>query len=203
MVLIGPVVAVAITLAVAPGVTCGQTKGDEPIGTTPCEMVKTPERFNGKIISVRGRVLIAFEDFRLDTSHCDGSRVENVWLEYGRGPKHQPTTWCCGDMVPRDPLRVVQNDDFKKFHRYLKAQSNAKGCHEGECYLYEVAATITGRLDTAPTGPCPHGVHQCCPKGGFGHFGMSCGRLVIQSVSDVVAKSTERGVSAAAPPGRN
>jgi hypothetical protein len=158
---------------------------DEPIKTTVCQLVKAPEIFKGKMLSIRGRVFIAFEDFRLDARQCAGNKLGDVWLEYGRGPKRQPTTWCCGDMVPRDPLQVVQNQDFKKFHDHLTAQS-------GRRYLYEVTATLTGRFDAVETVTCPDGKHQCPKQSGFGHFGMSSSRLVIESVSDVVAKPIDR-----------
>jgi hypothetical protein len=99
-----------------------------------------------------------------------------IWLEYGRGPKRQPTIWCCGDLASRDPIAVVQDASFKKFDRYLTAKTGRKNS-------YEVTATLTGRLDTAASSD----TSQRC-AGGFGHLGMACSRLVIQSVAEVVAK---------------
>jgi len=154
---------------------------------TPCELVKAPERFKGSMVTVRAQVLLAFEDFRIGTTTCERKLIDDVWLEYGSGPKRQPATWCCGDMIPRDPLPLLQNSDFKRFHRYLTAQSKTSGCHEGQCYVYRVTATLTGRLDTAPLQPCVRGTGQCC-RSGFGHFGVHCARLVIHSISDVVAE---------------
>ena len=82
---------------------------------------------------------------------------------------------------------MVQNQDFKRFHRYTTAQR--KGCRENNCNLYDVTATITGRFDSVPTTLCPDQKHQC-PAGnyGFGHMGFASARLVIQSVSEVVAR---------------
>src|SRR5207244_4811842 len=96
----------------------------------------------------------------------------------------------------RGALGVLQNSDFKKFDRFLTARSRTKGCHEGECYLYDVTATITGRFDAVDTVTCPDGKSQCARNGGFGHFGLYSACLVIQSVSDVVAETIE-------PSGRN
>src|SRR5579871_53380 len=79
-------------------------KGIRPTRTTLCDLVTAPERFNGQIVSLNSRILIAFEDFELSARSCQGKKIDSVWLEYGRGPKRQPTTWCCGDIVPRDPL---------------------------------------------------------------------------------------------------
>jgi hypothetical protein len=164
-----------------------QAPGAAPAARSVCELAKTPETLNGKIVSVRGRVLIGFEEFMFSTADCASRKVNGIWLEYGRGPKRQPTIWCCGDMVPRDALAIVQNQEFQRFHRQLTAQSRRKGCHAGECHLYDVTATLTGRLDVADLEPGPKGT-SVCPNGGFGHFGVSCARLVIESVSDVVAK---------------
>jgi hypothetical protein len=96
-------------------------------------------------------------------------------------------------MVPRDKLTLLRNADFRAFHRHLIAQKRTEGCYEGECYLYHVTATLTGRFDAVKTESCPGDREShCCPGGGFGHLGFFCGRLVIQSVSDVVAKPVDR-----------
>jgi len=174
---------------VVPGVTSGQTKNINPIKTTICELLKTPEAFNGRIVSVHGRVGIAFEYFGLQAGDCLDKKIDLVWLEYGRGPKRQPTTWCCGDLTPRDSLRLMEDRSFREFHRYLTSQFKGKGCSEGECYSYEVTATLIGRLDAVPTVLCPDGRSQCPKDGGFGHFGVVPARLVIESVSDVVAQA--------------
>jgi Carboxypeptidase regulatory-like domain len=159
---------------------------NQPLKTTLCEVVTEPERFNGKMVSIRGRVLvfIGLEDSYLDTGQCAGNKFGDVWLEYGTGPKPQPTTSCCGDIVPRDPFRVVQNQDFREFDEHLTA-------HLGMRYLYEVTATLTGRFDAVETVTCPDGKHQCPKQNRFGDFGMSS-RLVIELVSDVVAKPIDR-----------
>src|ERR1700687_1437377 len=109
-------------------VSFGQS-AENPIATTVCEIVQNPEKFSGRIVKLNGNVLIAFENFELSVSACDGKKIDRVWLEYGRGPKRQPTPWCCGDIVPRDPLALVGNNDFRRFHRYLTAQTRTKGCY--------------------------------------------------------------------------
>ena len=180
-----------LCLGALAGVVSGQTNHAPPIKTTVCELANEPFRFNRKIVTVSGLVHIAFEDFELATTECKGPNSTGVWLEYGKGPKRQPTTWCCGDMTPRDPLQLVENRDFREFHRLLTAKSKDKACHEPDCYLYKVTATITGRVDAVPTTPCPNGQAACCAEAAFGHFGMFCSRLVIQSVSDVVANPAD------------
>jgi hypothetical protein len=161
---------------VLPAILIGQAIAATPPALKMCELVQRPEQFSGKLISVRGRVQIGFEDFELSVAECGSRNIQSIWLEYGKGPKRQPTTWCCGAMVPTDSLVVIENDAFRTFDRYLIAQSRA--------HLHSVTATLTGRFDTKPTQPCPDGKSQCC-NGGFGHMGAFCARLVIQSVSEV------------------
>jgi hypothetical protein len=56
-----------------PVVALGQT--DAAINTTVCEIVRSPAMFNGKLISIRAPVQIAFENFGLSVSECVGSRT--------------------------------------------------------------------------------------------------------------------------------
>jgi hypothetical protein len=148
--------AIAFLFAVAPpGAAVAQVQPDEPTKTTLCELVKTAERLNGKIVTIHGAVLIGFEDFELDATKCDVNTIRRVWLEYGRGPKRQPTTWCCGDMVPRDPLAVVQDDEFHRFHHYITAGKPAESCNGCYLYQYQVTATLTGRFDAGRLNHAP------------------------------------------------
>ena len=156
-----------------------------------CDLAKEPGRFNGKIVSVRGHILIAFEDFELDHAHCGEDRITDVWLEYGRGPKRQPTIWCCGDITPDDPLRVMQDAAFTSFNHYLSDRFRTTDCLGGVCSPYDVTATLTGRFDTQ-AAECSDGKSHCPVGGAFGHLGFFCSRLVIESVSDVVAKPVAR-----------
>ena len=168
----------------------GPTSSVEPIRTTLCEVARTPLQFNGKTIALRSPVEIGSESFGLSASACTGRQVDFVWLEYGRGPKKQPTIWCCGDLTPRDSLPLVQDKEFDRFHHYLTAVKKTKGC-DG-CYLYRVTATLTGRLDAVATEPCPGDAKaRCCSAGGFGHLGFACARLVIGAVSDVAASPVD------------
>jgi hypothetical protein len=176
-------VQIVITAVVLPIAAFGQAMAPEPIKTTVCEVVRTPALFNGKIITLRSPIQIAFEDFGLSVSECAEKKIDYVWLEYGKGPKRQPTIWCCGDMVPRDSLVLKQDREFRRFHHYITATKKAKGCYD--CYLYHVTATLTGRFDAVERE-----LGALC---GFGHLGTACGHLVISAVSDVVAEATDPG----------
>jgi hypothetical protein len=158
------VLSVALASAIAPA-------AEEATEAAVCQIASHPLDYAGKLVRVRGRILIAFEQFELNASECKTATPKMIWLEYGRGPKRQPTIWCCGDLASRDPIAVVQDSNFKKFDWYLTAKTK-----------YEVTATLTGRLDTAANAD------RSVRCGGFGHLGIACSRLVIQSVADVVAK---------------
>jgi hypothetical protein len=183
--------AVVIAVCVLPGAIFGQSSSNAPIKTTLCDLAAAPKRFNGEIVAVRGPVQIAFENFTFSLSDCQSRKVDDVWLEYGRGPRRQPTTWCCGDMIPRDSLILIQDNEFRRFHRYLTSQKKEKDCYN--CYLFTVSATLTGRFEAVDTQPCPDDAKRhCCGLGnGFGHFGASCARLVIHRVADVDAKQVD------------
>jgi hypothetical protein len=141
---------------------------------TPCDLARDPQSFNGKIVRFTATILIGFEQFEVLTANCGGRKADSIWLEYGRGPKHQPTIWCCGNIDPSDELTLVQDAEFRKFHRLLTARREA-----------QVNATLVGRFDSAPSSICPDGVHNCCTQA-LGHFKLSCARLVIQSVAGAV-----------------
>jgi hypothetical protein len=171
----------AVCLIVLCQVAGGQTVASKSKPIPVCEVAERPDQFNSTIVSIRGLVLFGSEEFKFSAQECQNRKIDDIWLEYGRGPKNQPTTWCCGDPTPRDSLRLIEDRNFREFDRKLTA-------HKGrEKYLYDVTATLSGRFEAVP--PCAGDASaRCCPGGGFGHFGFSCARLVIQAVSDVVAK---------------
>ncbi len=171
-------------------------KPERPIAASLCDLARHPIQFHGKMIRVRGEVLIAFEDFQLPVSSCDPHEDRNrIWLQYGKGPKSQPTTWCCGELTPQDPLELKQDRAFRAFHRDLTEQRRKNGsedCSGRDCYVFDVTATLVGRFEHSPPRPCRHSTGLCC-NNGFGHFGTFCSRLVIHSVSEVSVR--DRGVS--------
>ncbi len=161
-----------------------RVQGQTPVmDASVCGILANPMAYDGRLVRARARVWIGFEDFTL---RCEGSAAgqDYLWLEYGSGVKYQPTVWCCGDLTPRDPLKLVQDADFKRFHQLLTAQVKRRGCYD--CYLYEITATLTGRVDVAPQQRDANGRSHCV-GGGFGHFGFVCVRMVIASVRDVEA----------------
>lgn len=168
------VLAILALLTLGAGAAAGQ-----PLAATPCELMQSPADFRNQIVTIRAGISIAFEEFALSLPSCPGRQIDRIWLEYGSGPRKQPTVWCCGDMIPRDPLVLVQDREFRKFDRRMRAQAKTASSR--------TTATITGRFDVVESGPCPGDVTARCPiEGGFGHLGAAAARLVIQRVADVV-----------------
>jgi hypothetical protein len=167
-----------LILPVYLGISDARLRAADNVGV--CEVLEHPQSFNGKMILIRTGISIGFEDFEVDIPSCAKKVVDAIWLEYGTGPKKQPTTWCCGNLTPSDQLDLVQDSAYRKFDSYLRAGRKGKP-------LYAVSATLSGRFDTVLTTTCPDGVHQCPRDGGFGHLGAFSSRLIIHSVSDVSA----------------
>jgi len=153
-----------------------------------CEVAANPFYFRDRMITLRGRIQIGFEDFEISAEHCAEGQINAIWLEYGRGPKRQPTVWCCGDMVPDDSLWLKQDSEFRRFHRDLTAKKKTKECASRDCYRFDVTATLAGRFESVLTVICPDG-KSVCPRGaGYGHLGTFSSRFVIHQVSDIDAK---------------
>ena len=70
------------------------------IKVTPCELIASPEKYAGKVVQVRARVDLAFEDFSLAQPGCE-DKSPGVWLMYG-GDEPTPTasTWNDHDRKP-------------------------------------------------------------------------------------------------------
>ena len=144
-----------------------------PVEVSLCDLARRPAEFNGTIIRMRASIDIGFEDFKLSAGDCSGRVIDAIWLQYARGPKKQPTIWCCGDLTPRDSINVVPDAEFRKFDELLTKS-------------IPVVATLIGRVDSTPPVAGANGQDPYC-SGGFGHFGVFCARIVIQSVSHVEA----------------
>ena len=158
---------------------------ETPVDVSPCELAKDPPKFDRKLVRLRSRVSLAFEDFSLYPSQCPDARF-GIWLDFG-GDVEAPTIYCCGDHS-REPNRDIQVEEFKipllkdapfeSFYNHLTAarEANPDGslCYDRECYMYDVAATLVGRFFASR---------------GYGHMGLNS-LLAIQQVTDVEAIPT-------------
>lgn len=199
-------------VAVLSDMAFGQVKSDEPIKTTLCELLKTPEKFNGKMVEVRATVKSGFEWGGLTDASCsanllsDNDRfpaLEGRTGEYAfihsfsdlKNLKH--LKW--KRIIRPTPVRVVEDQSYKQYEHYVGQRlKRADGDVCFECPLYEVTLTVTGRFDHLEQPLIlvreNHREKPTTYNAGFGHLNASLNRLVWQSVSEVVAKAIDPSV---------
>lgn len=147
---------------------------------------------NGQMLTARGEVVSTSHDMLLAVRGCE----DRVVLVYAGDPETG---------VPSERLRRDRN--FTRFRKYVEAtykSGDKEICMQ--CSKYEVEATFTGRFDVATIpeglkkdnlGFLHDGSGKIVGKAGFGHPAPAYKyRLVIESVSDVVARKLPRNISA-------
>ncbi|MGA9069011.1 MAG: carboxypeptidase-like regulatory domain-containing protein [Terracidiphilus sp.] len=144
--------------------------------TTVCEIAAHPQRFAGRVVTVRAKVVEGFEAFAIEdpTGKCP-----SMWLQYAGGSpsammsmaRQTPT-----NNLP--PLELRKDTNFDKFQSLLDAEMypRERGNICMSCNRWDVFATLTGRVDVAPKGT------------GYGHLNAYGLQFELQSVSDVVGK---------------
>jgi hypothetical protein len=137
-------------------------QAQSPPSATPCDFVNEPAKYDKQTIQVRGRVLIAFEDFTLATPDCDSEGKRWIWLTYG-GDEPTPIMSTVNDQERRPgsapqvdgkPVLLRRSESLEVFKKRLAAQRIVRpgenNCYNRTCYLYDVTATITGVFLAAP-----------------------------------------------------
>jgi len=185
----------------------------QAVDTTVCDIIKHPKSFDGKIVRVKGVAFAGFDSFVVKDAAGDcGFPIDAIWLEYPQGTKAkagpaavlhiQPAHNYAGPFQApvRTPVTADKSSkDFKTFDSSL-AQVHSKGyamCLA--CARYQVAATITGRLDAVDDVNIKRdAAGKVVGFGGFGNGNIYPARLVLQSVADVQPKELDYSVSDAA-----
>ena len=183
---------VLIMLAV---VACpAAAQNEQPIPITICELSKDPQRFEGKLIRVRGYVTAGLEDFTIHErpSHSLSDCAGGIWLTYGgdgtgprqfavvdpRRPRYAQAERKHQEMI--DSVLFVRNEQVEEMGKKLHTRRHAP---DGTpcpfwCNLYNVSATITGRFYAKKLS-----------AQGYGHMGC-CDLLIIQQITEVQAERT-------------
>lgn len=152
-----------------------------------CELLRTPDEFDGQMVRVRGKLRFEFENETLDDGSCNPPMIHTgIWWSYGGTP-----------LLAREPEKArierltqpaVNDDQFTEFNERIRAHRSklpdgvACPSHR-QCAYYEVTATFTGRFFAGKK------THGGTTSRGFGHVGC-CHLFVIQQVSDVDARRT-------------
>jgi hypothetical protein len=159
-------------------VAAGTYSSDDVTEATVCQILADPVSFNGKMVKVRGRVVTGFEFFDIQGQWCGGQSINGITLAY---PEE-------AGLKPAPPFTLRRDAEFEGFQRTLTEKVRKIG-PLSYCYRYEVTATITGRLDgVEKAGIIQDSSGKVIAVQGFGHANRYRARLVIQSVSEVVAK---------------
>lgn len=141
---------------------------------TVCEVKSHLQKYNGRMVRVRGRVVQGFEWFFLESEECA------LDLAYPDGPSDlgpMATFKPYAEPRTRAKFKVRRDENYEKLVELANSPAPLpQGCMCLGCYRYQVTATITGLLEVAKRG-----------YPGFGHMNAAEARLVIRSVSDVVA----------------
>jgi hypothetical protein len=187
---------IAVVVAAMAGNANAQTDAAAPTKTNICELLKSPERFNGRLVEVRARFVGAFEWSGLVDANCraqlladsdgfpglSGKSGEYAFirsfseLDYPNGLDWRPI------ILPHS-VRLVKNDAYQQFDDAAR-KNPTRGSP-----LFDITITVVGRFDhlsqqmvaireNRREKPRPY-------MAGFGHLNASLNRLVWQSVSDV------------------
>ncbi len=184
---------------------------EAPVDTTLCDLVKSADRFNEKVIRVRTLIVRGMESVILYDKTCAvDARVELEWPE-------QPDPTATGDesfeyafisspdaikrparlqwRKPPPPVRLVKDETYTKFLAALNQDRPEPTCVS--CPVNSVTATMTGRFEHASL----RAIRDKSKKieigdpYGFGHMNMWDSRFVLQSVSEFVSKPLDESPS--------
>jgi hypothetical protein len=176
-------VAVGIWFSLVSGLSFGQSTLDEPIKTTLCELLKEPERFNGKMVQFRAVVFYGFEASLLRDDSCSAE----VWLAAGFAIN---MTLPGGVQKPSSPPIVLKKDsDYQKMSEYLSKSYTNSEHQTGP--LYTVTVNAIGRFEHVNKRKTTPEERRYT---GFGHMRVYESQLVLQSVSDVTAELIDTSV---------
>jgi hypothetical protein len=202
---------VVIHLAVSFGLACGEMRIDQLVKTTLCEVVKTPERFNGKLLEIRSDFVSKFQWSGLVDNNCaakiqigvyhvlddliprDGEYAFTTTADDLTHPER--LTWM--PVPPLRPIRLTEDENYKTLRRYADTKFQWKdGGTCLDCPLYRIGATVVGRFDhfetqtmavriNASTKPFIHSA---------GQSNASLSRFILNRVVDVSATSIDPSV---------
>jgi hypothetical protein len=166
------------------------------IDSTVCNILASPQSFDGKIVRIKGEIIAGFEEFSIKGTECN-LPVNSIWLAYPEGTKGKAGPAAVLHLqlaknhsatpvpVNRAAVSLDKNKDFKDFDNFLSTPAKTNGLCMG-CVKFTVTATLVGRLDgSTDTGFIRDSTGKVIGVGGFGHLNRYPARLVLQSVSDV------------------
>ncbi len=161
-----------------------------------CDVLASPQSFDGKIVRIKGMVTAGFDQFVLQDTACNQA-INAIWIAYPEGTKGKagPAAFvqmqlgrnntAAAPSPSRSPIKLDKNKDFKQFDSLLSTAHKAGGMCLG-CIRYTVTATLVGRLDgVKDAGVVRDASGKFVSANGYGNMNLYGARLVLQTVSDV------------------
>ena len=174
-------VVVVIATTLLPCVMRGQGNTAEPLKTTLCEMMKTPEWYSGKMVEIRAVVSYGFETSLLRDESCSAA----IWL-----PGTLVTMISFGGQRPTGPPITLKKDsEYRKMMEFLSKNYTNKPCMH--CPLYVVTINATGRFEHVNKQNIKPEERR---TSGYGHMNGYESQLVLESVKDVTVKPIDLSI---------
>jgi hypothetical protein len=131
---------VVALLALSCGALVAQTRAAESIMTSLCELIRDPQRFNGKIVKIRSGFVSRFQWEGLVDETCSGEVRVSAYgvfddLRALDGQTHLP-------------VHPKQDYNYRAFRKYADAKFKwPDGGRCQDCPLYRILVTANGRFD--------------------------------------------------------
>ena len=153
---------------------------ETPVDVAGCDLAKNPKAFDRKLIRVRGKLNVHFENFSLGIGNCNTE--QGIWLAFGGDvPGIVPSTVNDTFRKPGSDIKVEgvsygikKDDSFRKLYALVAAR-------HGDEPKYSVTATLMGMFFAGEENRTAKGTVDFV---GYGHLGC-CALLMITQVSDV------------------
>lgn len=166
------------------------------VDVTTCDILASPQSFDGKTIRVKATVSAGFDEFVLKDAACN-QPINAIWLAYPEGTKGKAGPAASVQLqlgrnnpaamsnANRSRIKIDKSKEFKQFDSLLSAPYKAGSMCLG-CIRYTVTATLVGRLDgVKEAGIARDNAGKFVNVDGFGNLNLYRARLVLQTVADV------------------
>lgn len=206
----------ALWLAHTSGRALAQARAEPPVKTTICDLVEKPDRFHGRLVQVRGGVVVLLGLVYLTETSCSANvgvartdlrqlpaTGQYVYLESQADLEHLGyLNWKSVETLA--PVKFKEDESFRTLLRLLDEQiANNSGGQCLNCAVNEVTATVTGRFEhirswTIAYRDSPSGkvsvIKLPLPKasGDDAPYSQQPFWMVVQTISDVTAKPLQR-----------
>jgi len=159
----------------------GQPRASEPIKTSLCDLANEPERFNNKLVEIRGEFLSRFQWEGFVDETCSAKIQMSAYGVFD-------------DLRAQDgqthfPVHPKQDHNYRAFRRYADTKFKwPDGGRCQDCPLYRIIVTADGRFDYFAGRTVAVGANLAEKAVGISAGNLPLLRFVLKSVSDVAAR---------------